>query len=303
MSDTDAPRSLTLAAGAAALTIAVVWGFNFVVMKHAVSEFPPLLLTALRFALAALPMIFLVSRPACGWGPLVAFGALFGVVKFSLLFAAFAVGLPSGLGAVTLQAQAFFTIALAAALMREWPSRLQKLSLAVAAAGVAVIAYGISGSATALPVSLTIAAAAAWGFANIVLKRVPDVDMLSFMVWASVVPPLPMLALSLAVEGPAAVLGAVTNATLVGWGAVLYLAYPVSVISLAIWGHLIARYSAAAVAPFALLVPVVGYLCSAAIYGERLTAATFVGAAMLVASLALNTLGPRGAAAARTVRR
>lgn len=172
----------------------------------------------------------------------------------------------------------------------------------MAAAGMAVIAYGVSGSASALPVVLTLAAAAAWGLANIVLKRAPDVDMLSFMVWASVVPPLPMLALSLVIEGPAAVTGALAGASWLGWGAVLYLAYPVSILSLAIWGHLMAQYSAATIAPFALLVPVVGYVLSAAIYGERLTIATTLGAALLIASLAVNAIGPPSAAA-RAARR
>ncbi len=300
--DIATPRPLTIAAALAALFVAVLWGFNFVVMKHAVSEFPPLLLTALRFALAAVPMLFFVARPACGWRPLVLFGLLFGVIKFSLLFTAFSIGLPSGLGAVTLQTQAFFTIALAAILLREWPTRWQSISLAVAFVGVAVIAYGVSGSATALPVALTVAAAAAWGLANIVLKRLPGVDMLSFMVWASVIPPLPMLALAFIVEGPAAIANAFANATWLGWGAVLYLAYPVSVVSLAMWGQLMARHSAAAVAPFALLVPVVGYVCSAIIYGERLTVATFTGAALLVASLAMNAIGPPSAWKARTAR-
>lgn len=290
------PQGLPLTAILAALTVAVTWGFNFIVMKHAVSEFPPLLLTALRFGLAAVPMVFFVKRPACGWWPLLAFGFLFGIVKFGVLFTAFAFGLPSGLGAVMLQAQAFFTILLGVLLLGERPSRTQRFSLAVAALGVVIIAQAVSGTATFLPVALTVAAAAAWGVANIVVKRLPGVDMLSFMVWASVVPPLPMLALSLLSDGPAVVWHALTSATWLGWGAVLYLAYPVSVVTLAMWGSLLTRYSTASVAPFALLVPVVGYVCSALIYGERLTPATFVGAALLLASLAINAFAPSRAA-------
>lgn len=302
MPDAEPTRRLTTVAAFAAIAVALLWGFNFIVMKHAVSEFPPLLLTALRFALAAVPMVFFVKRPDCGWRPLIAFGALFGIIKFSLLFTAFAIGLPSGLGAVTLQTQAFFTIALAALLMHERPSRRQRFGLAIAAAAIAIIAFGVSGSATAFPVMLTIAAAGAWGLANIVLKRLPNADMLSFMVWASVVPPLPMLLVSLAVEGPTAVGHALSSATWLGWSALLYLAYPVSVLSLALWGQLIARYSAATVAPFALLVPVVGYLSSAVIYGEQLTFATAIGAVLLVVSLALNAISPAGATTARSRR-
>lgn len=280
---------------ALALAVAIAWGVNFVVMKHAVSEFPPLLLTALRFGLAAIPMVFLVKRPACHWRYVVGFGALFGIIKFTLLFVAFAKGLPAGLAAIALQVQVFFTIAFAALLLGERPSAVQQISLVIAIVGVAAIVAGATGQggSIALPVFLTLAAAAAWGLANIVVKRVPHVDMLSFMVWASLVPPLPMLAASFVVEGPEAISAALANATALGWAAILYLAYPVSVVSLAVWGWLLARYSAASIAPFALLVPVIGYAASAIVYGERLTAPMWLGAVLLLASLAINALAGR----------
>jgi O-acetylserine/cysteine efflux transporter len=48
-----------------ALVVAVtaVWGVNFVVIHVGLEHFPPLLFSALRFALMAVPAIFLVGRP------------------------------------------------------------------------------------------------------------------------------------------------------------------------------------------------------------------------------------------------
>ena len=287
---------------ALALAIAVLWGVNFVVMKHAVSEVPPLLLTALRFALAALPAAFFVKRPAVSWRLLIAYGTAFGIVKFGLLFTALKLGSPSGLTSVLLQTQVFFTIAMAHVLLAENAGPRQQIGIAVALAGVAAIVSGAIEGAALLPTLLVVAAAVAWAVANLVLKRAGKIDMLAFTVWTSLIPPLPMLALSAAVEGTAAWANAWTHLTWLGATAVLYLAYPVSLAGGAAWGSLLARYPAAVVAPFALLVPIIGLACGALIYSEKPATLDFVGSAMILAGLALIVFSnrvPAGTAAAR----
>ena len=193
---------------ALALLVAVMWGVNFVVMKHAVSEVPPLALTGIRFTLAAVPAIFLLHRPDMPWRYILGFGLLFGVIKFGLLFTAFQIGMPSGLAAVMLQMQAAFSIALAYVWFAERPTAAQWAGLVLALAGAGIIMCGVSGSATLLPVALTLAAAIAWGFANMVTKKAMaagrKVDMLAFAAWTSLLPGIVMTAASLVVEGPAA---------------------------------------------------------------------------------------------------
>ena len=71
-----------------ALTIIVVWGVNFMAIKWGVAEVPPLLLTALRYVVAAVPAIFFVKRPKVGLGILIAYGLAIGVGQFGLLFSA-----------------------------------------------------------------------------------------------------------------------------------------------------------------------------------------------------------------------
>ncbi len=283
---------------ALALFIAVLWGLNFIVMKHAVSEVPPLLLTALRFALAAVPAVFLIARPQVSWATLIGYGTAFGIVKFGLLFTAFKIGGAAGLASVLLQTQVFFTILLAHALLGERVAVQQRLGVVVALAGVAVIvAAGLAGAAAG-PIVLIVAAAMAWGVANVIQKRASlggagKIDMLAFTVWTSLVVPVPMLALSYATEGTAAWQSSWANVTWLGVGCVLYLAYPVSILGGAIWGNLLARYPAAVVAPFALLVPVIGIAAGATVYGERLTLANLAGSGLILSGLALIVLAGR----------
>jgi len=272
---------------ALALSIAGLWGVNFVVMKHAVSEVPPLLLTALRFGLAALPAVFFIRKPDVPWRAMIAYGTAFGIVKFALLFTAFRLGSPAGLTSVMLQTQAIFTIVFAGVLFGERVNGRQIAGVALAATGMAAIISGASGGAALVPTLLVLAAAIAWGLANLVLKRIDSADVFAFTVWTSLVPPLPMLALSAVVEGVDAWRIAFTQMTWLGLAAVLYLAYPISLAGGVAWGSLLARFPAVLVTPFALLVPVIGIASGAVVYGERLTLANMAGSALVLTGLAV----------------
>src|SRR5699024_237351 len=95
-----------------------------------------------------------------------------------------------------------FTLLLAAATLRERPSRGQLIGLVCALAGIGVIAASREGGVTAAGLSLCVAAAAAWAVANLMMKRASGAEPIALMVWISLIPPLPLLALSLLVDGP-----------------------------------------------------------------------------------------------------
>ena len=282
-----------------AFLVVMAWGVNFVVMKYAVTEIPPFLLTGLRFALAAIPAVFLVARPAVPWRLLIGYGTGFGIVQFAFMFTAFRMGSPAGLTAVLLQTQAFFTIALAYLVLGERASLWQLVGIGIAAAGVAVIIGGATQGAALLPALLVLIGALGWGVANVVLKVARPTDVLAFTVWTSLVPPLPMFALSLATEGPDAWAASWAHLTSVGIAAVLWFAYPISLLSGIAWASLMSRYAAATFAPFALLVPVVAMACGAAIYGERLTGAGLAGSALVLAGLGVLIAAGRWASMVR----
>ncbi|MFM2423279.1 MAG: hypothetical protein RL291_1809 [Pseudomonadota bacterium] len=280
---------------ALALIVAVLWGLNFIVMKYIVTELPPLGVTGLRFLLAAVPFVFFVPWPNASAQGVIGFGILFGVVKFGLLFTAFKAGMPAGLAALVLQTQALFTILLALVFLGERPRLIQWLGLAVAMVGAAIIIGGKFGDTAFLPVLLTFAAALAWAGANIFLKRESGFDPLGFAVWSSLPAGLVMVALSVLVEGPSTLLSATMNLSLTGWGALAYLVYVISIVTGALWAFLMGRYAAASIAPFALLVPVVGILASWVVYGETLASATIFGGALIFVGLAVNVFGARAA--------
>lgn len=275
-----------------ALLVTILWGLSFVVIKLGVGTTPPLLLGALRFAFAAFPAVFFVPRPRTRLSLILGYGFFLGVAQFGLLFSAISLGMPASLASVVMQAQVFFTILFAIG-MGERPGPHQVLGAAVACLGLVLIAWPRLSGGGAGPFLMTVAAAAAWGIANIVGKRAGRIDMLGFIVWSSLVAPLPLLGLSLVVEGPERILAALHGADLGLVGVVAYLAYPTTVFAFGIWSHLLSRHPAALVTPFALLVPVAGILGSSLILGERMVPMEIAGGVVILAGLAVNVFGSR----------
>ncbi len=276
----------------AAIVAPVVWGLSFIAIKYGVEEAPPFLLTALRFGFAAMPFAFFVKPPAAPALQIALYGAFIGVGQFGLLFLSVREGMPVGLASLVIQAQAYFTVLFAALALGERPTRPQWIGGAVALAGMAVISSTRWGGASLFPFALTLGAAMCWGAGNVVGKRVGRVDALSFVVWTSLVAPLPMAALSLWLE-PQRTLAALTHPSLKLALSVAGLAYGGTLLAYGLWARLLAKYPTGAVAPFALLTPVAGMISARLLFDEPMRPVELAGAALVMAGLAINVLGAR----------
>ncbi len=279
-----------------ALLIVLVWGVNFVVIKWGVAGVPPLLLGCLRFVLAAFPAVLLVPRPKLPWRWLAAYGLTVGVGQFGLLFSAIHAGMPAGLASVVLQSQAFFTLMLAALLLGERWHASQLAGLLCAALGLGLIGQSHGEGMTLAGFGLTLAAAVCWALSNIVVRKISQrpegaPDMVGLVVWSSLVPPLPFLGLSLALEGPDKVLAALSGFGGQSLFTVAYLAFGATLLGYSLWSGLLSRHPANKVAPFSLLVPLVGLLSAGLLLGERLTLWQGLGSVLLLAGLVINLFG------------
>nr|WP_216844426.1 MULTISPECIES: EamA family transporter [unclassified Frigoribacterium] len=255
-----------------ALVVAVCWGINFPVTAIALEHFPPFLLVALRFTLLAVPTVLLVPRPAIPWSRLLLVGATLGMLQFAFLYLGIAAGMPSGLASLVLQASAPFTVVIAGFWLRERITRRQAIGIGIAVVGLVVIAGHRSQVAALLPVVLTLCGALGWAIGNVAVRRAAPPNPMHLTLWMSIVAPVPMLALSFVVEGPERIgesLGTVfTLEALPSVLCLLYLVLIASVVGYGIWTRLLSVYPSATVAPFSMLVPVVGVLASWLAFGE-----------------------------------
>ncbi|MEX3841012.1 EamA family transporter [Paraburkholderia sp. BR10882] len=284
------PKDLLLA-----LIVVLAWGVNFVVITVGLHGVPPLLLGALRFMLAAFPAVLFVKRPQLPLRWLLAYGATISLGQFAFLFTAMYVGMPAGLASVVLQAQAFFTLGFAAVFLRERFHAQDVIGLLIAAGGLALIGLqSMGGGAQGMTIAgfvLTLCAACMWALGNIVTKKVGKVDLVGLVVWASLVPPLPFLVLSYSMEGPQRMAAALSGIGMTSVGAIFYLAFVATLIGYSLWSRLLSKYPASQVAPFSLLVPIVGLASASLLLGEQLTAAEIGGAVLVMGGLAVNVFG------------
>lgn len=281
------PRAFLLA-----LAVVAVWGTNFVVIRLGLDALPPLLFAALRFTLAAFPLVFFVKRPAVSWRDLALFGLFIGVGQFGLMFIAIDGYIPPGIASLIVQIQVIFTIALAMRGTGERLAPVQYAALALAVAGVAVILAHTGGSTTLTGVLLVIAAAFCWSLGNMVQRRVGRVDVLGFIVWSSLFAIPPLFALAFVFEGTAAITSALAAATPMVWATVLWQSVGNTMFGYGAWGWLLARYPAGTVAPMALLIPVFGMGSAALFLGEPLPPWKLLAAALIIGGLAINMFGP-----------
>ncbi len=285
-----------------ALLVVAVWGTNFVVIKSALEHLPPLLFATLRFTFVCLPAIFFLPRPQVPWSRLAAYGLLIGAGQFGLLYLALTHFISPGLASLVLQTQVFFTIGLSMRLNGEKVQRHQVAALLVAVSGIGVILTHTDSHTTPIGLGLVLFAALSWSGGNLVVRSSPGVNMLAYVVWASVFAIPPLLALSLCVEGGSAMIAGLRHADARTWAAVLWQSIGNTMFGYSAWGWLLARHPAATIIPMALLVPVFGMGAAAWVLHEPLPPWKLLAAALVLGGLALNLLWPLGQNYLRTRR-
>ncbi len=284
-----------------ALLVAVVWGLNFPATTIALEQFPPMLMVALRFTLVAIPALLFVPRPQVPLRWLLGVGLGIGLLQFAFLYLAFVAGMPGGLASLVLQASAPFTVLLGGIWLHERLSRRQGIGIAVAVLGLTIIAVHRAQLAALLPVVLTLCAALGWAFGNICSRQARAPKPLHLTLWMSIVPPVPMLVLSLVFEGPQRIVESLrTSLTLDALPSVLGLLYIVVIatgLGYGLWNTLLARHPSSVVAPFSMLVPVVGVLSSWLIFDELPDLVELVAGVAVVGGVLYASRPPRATAA------
>jgi O-acetylserine/cysteine efflux transporter len=294
----------------AALTVIVIWGSNFVVMKHGLQSYTPFQLGAMRYVFAAFPLIFFMARPALPFKFVVAYGLFQGVGQFGFVFTALQVGMTAALASVLMQTQVFFTALIGWLILSERLNRQQVVGLSLAALAIlcfvlhfwddSAVVLSHSGAVqvtvTALGFVLSLCGASMWAASNIVARQAqavnPDFSALNFVVWTSIMPIAPFIALSYGFDAPAA-RSNWWSASLVSMGAAAYLGWLGSILAYTLWTRLLKRHSANRVAPFSLGVPVIGLAAGILTLGEVVSRWQWAGVAFVVVALVASLLHRR----------
>ncbi|RON10248.1 EamA family transporter [Pseudomonas brassicacearum] len=276
-----------------AVLVTAVWGLNFPITKLALAAIDPLLLTALRFTLAALPWVFFVRRPPIAMGWLAAYGLIFGVAMWALINLGIELGVPPGTAALLIQFSAFFTLGWGVLLFREHLSLGQTLGVGLAALGLISIIFSSPGHATTVGYGLLLMSAFSWSVGNVIIKQSKVREMFAFVVWASLFPPIPLLVLTWLAHGSAPFTTLVTHLEWVSVFSLLFQVYAATHFCYWGWNLLLREYPVSRVAPLSLLIPVFGVAGSMLMLGHRVDFNEGISIALILSALAVGLMKGR----------
>lgn len=278
-----------------AVMVAVIWGLAFVASRIALNEFSPELMTTLRFAIAALPCLFL-RKPVVSWPLLIAISATLFLGQFLAQAFAIAHGVPVGLSSVIVQSQALFTIAFAAAVFGEIPTRTQAVGIAIAALGLLMICGTVGYDFSVAAFAIIMICPISFAIGNLLLRQANGAPMFDLFAWLCLSAAVPLAVLTLITNGPQPTWQALTHMSLTGLVCMLCLGGISTSIAYWLWGRLLRDYPAAQVVPFALLVPFVGSAASSIVFGETFGPLRLAGMVTVIAGIAVMLLSKRSKA-------
>lgn len=269
-----------------AVGVAVAWGVNFLAIHASLEQFPPLFLVALRFLVIAVPTVLFVPRPQVRLRWLLGYGLGFGTLQFIGLYLGMAAGFPTGLASLVLQSSAPFTVLLGALLLHERVGAASVLGVTVAVVGLALVGIAHGDGGSWWPFLLVVAGGLGWALGNLAARQAAAPNPLHLTLWMAVVPPVPLLALSLLFEGPQSISASITTsmmpAAVPAWIGLAYTVLIGTVFGSGAWVWLMKRHPAGRVAPFSMLVPVSGLATAALVLGETPGPLELTGGALVV---------------------
>ncbi len=273
-----------------AFFIVVLWGLNFVALKIAVLSLPPIFLAGLRFLLISIPWIFFVEKPKVSKRQFITLPITLGVLQYSLLYYGMSTGLSAGLSAVILQTQSFFTVIMSTILIKEKPRLNEILGLLIGALGVMILLINNNGDFKIEAVLIILAAAISWGIANIQLKNLGNVNMVSFLIWISPFAAIVLFIISFILEYDLVLNIDFSNVEIKVFLSIFYTAYLSTVIGFTMWQYLLNKYKSVQITPYGLLVPVTGSIFGYIILSEVLEIYQIIAGIVIIIGLMVISL-------------
>jgi len=274
------------------LSVVVVWGVNFVAVKTGLDGLTPAFLCFARFFFC-LPAALFIKPPEAPLKKIALYSMVMFVFQFCLLFTGMRSGITPGLASALLQSQTFFAIAFGVLFLGEKFSVWQAAGAFVALCGIGLVAMHTGSEVTPGGLFYVMSAAVMWAAGSLIAKKMDRASGLSLVVWSSVLACPPLLLISLILDGPEAIRSSLQTIALRHVAAVGFIAYFSTLFGFGIWNGLLRHYPLSKLAPFTLLVPVVGMVSSHFMLGEPLHWWKITAAGMIIGGLLMHLAAAR----------
>ncbi len=267
-----------------ALSVPIIWGMGVVFAKAGLNEFPPLFLMSMRFIVSAVLLCWFFPPPAGQIRAIFLIALVGATIQYGLTFYGLA-GLDASTAVLFMQLEVPFSSALAAIFLNDKLGRKRTCGMAVAFLGVGLIAGAPSLRGQLFPAFLVIAGVLTWAIGQVMIKKMVQITGFQLIAWVSVFAGPQMFISSLILESDH--LSLLKNATLIGWGSVIYMGIVMTALGYAIWYHLLKKYDVNQVIPFLLLLPVTSILGAVLFLDERPSMRILIGGAVVITGVAV----------------
>lgn len=293
------------AAYAALLALTLLWGFNWIVMKVALSHAHPVVFNVQRtwVAIAVLFAIMAMQRtlaPPRVWWPIIVTGFFQTTVNFGATTMALAGG-GAGRTSVLVFTMPFWTLLIAWPVLHERVRGALWIAIGFALVGLLLIVEPWQWQGDVTPKLWAVLSGFGWAAGTVATKyyqRRYKLELLNFIGWQMIVGIVPVTLLPFLVAYPATQWNAAYVVTM-AWTAAVSTA-----LGFLLWTEVLRHLAAGTASLCMFAVPVIALLSSMAIFGERLTTSEWTGIACIGAGLAVlvsRTLTARGSADADRV--
>jgi O-acetylserine/cysteine efflux transporter len=266
-----------------ALSVPINWGMGFTLAKAGLGEFPPLFLMSMRFSLSAVLLCWFFPPPIGQLRSVFIVALVSATIQYGLTFTGLA-GLDASTAVLLVQLEVPFGALLAAIFLNDKLGWKRTLGMALAFFGVSLIAGAPNIRKQLFSAFLVMSGALTWSLGQVMIKKMVTVTVFQLIAWVAVFAGPQMFISSLIFEKGH--LSSLKNATIVGWGTVIYMGIVMTALGYAIWYHLLNKYDVNQVMPFLLLLPV-SSICGAVLFlGERPDIRTLIGGAFVIIGVA-----------------
>ena len=230
-----------------ALSVPIIWGMGIVFAKAGLDEFPPLFLMSMRFIVSAVVLVWFFPSPIGQLRAIFLIALVSATIQYGLTFYGLA-GLDASSAVLFMQLEVPFTAACAAIFLHDKLGWKRVCGMIVAFFGVVLIAGAPSVRNQLFPAFLVIAGVFTWAIGQVMIKKMVAITGFQLIAWVSVFAGPQMLAASLILEKDH--LSLLKNATLIGWGSVIYMGIVMTALGYGIWYYLLKKYDVNQVVPF-----------------------------------------------------
>jgi O-acetylserine/cysteine efflux transporter len=274
-----------------ALSVPINWGVGFTFAKAGLGEFPPLFLMSMRFSLSAVLLCWFFPPPSGQLGAIFIIALVSATIQYGLTFTGLA-GLDASTAILLVQLEVPFGALLAAFFLNDKLGWNRTFGMALAFFGVALIAGAPSLRNQLFSAFLVMSGALTWTLGQVMIKKMVTVTGFPLITWVAVFAGPQMFISSLLLENGH--LSSLVNATIVGWGSVIYMGIVMTALGYGIWYHLLKKYAVNQVMPFLLLLPVSTVLGAVLFLGERPNIRTLIGGMFVIIGVAAIVIFGQG---------